>query len=148
KRGEREPTADAATACDPDSIFRQRKTHLLIPAALKRPSLERSASSRSRGRRECRVLSCTRSPLANGKKAHQHSRYRNRPNIGIPCAMVLTAASRSPWSAGLVSLHRPAIRLAELDPSVGGSGPHDLAVRTASHVWRCAASIASRANES
>jgi len=29
---------------------------------------------------------------------------------GIPCAMVLTAASCSPWSAGLNSLHRPRAR--------------------------------------
>src|SRR5262249_13845917 len=113
------------------SIFRQRKTHLLIPAALKRPSLERSASSRSRGRRECRVLSCTRSPVGNGKKAHQHSRYRNRPNIGIPRAMVLTAASYSPRSSGLVSLRRRLIISIGLTPASGGqdhttwpSAPH------------------------
>jgi hypothetical protein len=29
---------------------------------------------------------------------------------GIPCAMVLTAASCSPWSAGLDSLHRSQVR--------------------------------------
>jgi hypothetical protein len=29
---------------------------------------------------------------------------------GIPRAMVLTAASRSPWSAGLDSLHHPQVR--------------------------------------
>jgi hypothetical protein len=29
---------------------------------------------------------------------------------GIPCAVVLTAASRSPWSAGLDSLHCPQAR--------------------------------------
>jgi len=29
---------------------------------------------------------------------------------GIPCAMVLTAASRSPWNAGLDSLHRLRVR--------------------------------------
>jgi len=36
---------------------------------------------------------------------------------------------RSPWCTGLDSHHRPATRLAELDPSVGGSGPHGFAVR-------------------
>jgi hypothetical protein len=29
---------------------------------------------------------------------------------GIPCAMVLTAASYSPWSAGLDSLHHRQVR--------------------------------------
>ena len=61
--------------------------------------------------------------------------------------MVLTAASCSPRSTGLASLRRPPGITGKLDPSVGGTGPHDLAVRTASHVWRCVASIASRANE-
>ena len=41
----------------------------------------------------------------------------------------LTAYTCSPWCTGLFSHHRPAIRLAELDPSVGRSGPHDFAVR-------------------
>src|SRR5262245_46152369 len=48
---------------------------------------------------------------------------------GIPCAMVLRLISCSPRCAGLDSHRRPATRLAELDPSVGGSGPHDFAVR-------------------
>ena len=38
------------------------------------------------------------------------------------------------WCAGLVSHHRLAKRPARLDPSVGESGPHDLAVRTTSLV--------------
>ncbi len=41
----------------------------------------------------------------------------------------LTAYTCSPWCTGLFSHHRSAIRLAELDPSVGRSGPHDFAVR-------------------
>jgi hypothetical protein len=50
-------------------------------------------------------------------------------STGIPCAMVLTAITRSPRSAGLDSLRRPATRLAELDPSVGRSGPRAFTVR-------------------
>ena len=38
---------------------------------------------------------------------------------GIPCAMVLTAASCSPWSAGLDSLHRLRIITAGLVPASG-----------------------------
>jgi hypothetical protein len=41
----------------------------------------------------------------------------------------LTAYTCSPWCTGLFSHHRSTIRLAELDPSVGRSGPHDFAVR-------------------
>ena len=58
--------------------------------------------------------------------------------------MVLTAAPRSPWSTGLVSLHREWIIFHSLDPSVGGTGPHGLTVRTTSQVWRRDTSIASR----
>jgi hypothetical protein len=38
---------------------------------------------------------------------------------GIPCAMVLTAASCSPWSAGLDSLHRLEIITQDLIPASG-----------------------------
>ncbi len=48
---------------------------------------------------------------------------------GLPCAMVLTAASRSPRCAGL-SGHRLRIMLSHhRDLSVGRSGPRDLTVR-------------------
>jgi hypothetical protein len=51
-------------------------------------------------------------------------------STGIPCTMVLTAAPRSPWCTGLVSHHHLRARKpAELDTSVGVSGPHGLAVR-------------------
>ena len=50
-------------------------------------------------------------------------------STGIPRAMVLTAYTGSPWCAGLVGHHHPAQRPAELDSSVGESGPHDFAVR-------------------
>jgi hypothetical protein len=97
---------------------RQRKTSSNIPAARfasgSRVSL---VPPKNRGRRECRVLSCTRSPAGNGKKAHQHSRHRNRPNIGTPCAMVLTAAPRSPRCVGLVSHRRLSIISTSLPPA-------------------------------
>ncbi len=48
---------------------------------------------------------------------------------GLPCAMVLTAASRSPRCAGLVG-HRLRMLLShQRDLSVGRSGPRDLTVR-------------------
>jgi len=48
---------------------------------------------------------------------------------GIPRAMVLAAASYSPRGAGLVSPRHLPVITGKLDPSVGGSGPYDLAVR-------------------
>ena len=51
-------------------------------------------------------------------------------NPAFPHArLVLTAAPCSPWCIGLFSHHRLPIIIDKLDPSVGGSGPHDLAVR-------------------
>jgi hypothetical protein len=46
-----------------------------------------------------------------------------------PCAMVLRLISRSPRCAGLDSHRHSQIIIRELDPSVGGPGPHDFAVR-------------------
>jgi hypothetical protein len=65
------------------------------------------------------------------KKVHfaHASNDRAAETPGIPCAMVLTAASRSPWCTGLVSHHRLPIIIDRLDSSIGESGPHDLAVR-------------------
>ena len=44
-------------------------------------------------------------PACNKKSRRQLPQARPEQS-GIPCAMVLTAASCSPWSAGLDSLHR------------------------------------------
>ena len=48
---------------------------------------------------------------------------------GIPCTMVLRLLRDLPGVPGLIA---PVARefLHELDPSVGGPGPHDLTVRT------------------
>src|SRR5581483_218511 len=55
------------------------------------------------------------------KRVHfAHASTTGQPKqSGIPCAMVLTAAPRSPRCTGLVSHLRLAKRLARLDPSVG-----------------------------
>ena len=50
-------------------------------------------------------------------------------STGPPCAMVLRLISRSPRCAGLDSHRHSQIIIRELDPSVGGPGPHDFAVR-------------------
>ena len=63
------------------------------------------------------------------------SNDRAAVTTGIPCAMVLTAASCSPRGTGLVAPVAREIAL-RLDPSVGESGPHDLAVRN--HIARLA----------
>jgi hypothetical protein len=48
---------------------------------------------------------------------------------GIPCAMVLTVSFGLSPGTGLSCPRRRAIGLAQLDTSVGVSGPHDFAVR-------------------
>jgi hypothetical protein len=63
------------------------------------------------------------------RKQHRFSR-----TTGIPRAMVLTAAPRSPRCTGLFSHRRLAKRPARLDPSVGGTGPHGLTVRARAFV--------------
>jgi hypothetical protein len=48
---------------------------------------------------------------------------------GIPCAMVLTVSFVLSPVTGLFCHRHPADNSAELDASVGASGPHDFAVR-------------------
>jgi hypothetical protein len=83
---------------------------------------------RARGRPDA---GCTRSPVCKGSRVES---TRVTPQVqpvrpGLPRAMVLTAASCSPRCTGLVSHRRLKIIIDKLDPSVGGTGPHDLAVR-------------------
>src|SRR5262249_28068445 len=68
-------------------------------------------------------------PCVQVKKARKQVTTGQPEQSGTPCAMVLTAASYSPWCAGLDSHHHWRFRHRQLDPSVGGSGPYDLAVR-------------------
>ena len=63
----------------------------------------------------------THGPPATKKAGGSHHRS-SRNKTGIPCAMVLTAASRSPWSAGLDSLHRQQVRRLLTYLSVGVFG--------------------------
>ena len=66
--------------------------------------------------------------VQNGSSTHA-SRHRYAEHSGIPCAMVLRLTPRSPRCTGLVSHRRLAKSSRRLDPSVGGTGPHGLAVR-------------------
>src|SRR3954463_6226934 len=82
-----------------------------------------------RGRREGRVSTDTRGPRAERLHGAGTTGAAGRP--GPPCAMALTAASRSPWCAGFLATipratpeHRH-----EVDISIGMSGPRDLTVR-------------------
>jgi hypothetical protein len=82
-----------------------------------------------------------------GQAAHKHSHRGLAETIRHSLRDGFTAAPCSPRSLGLVSLRRYANRIAQLDPSVEGTGPHGLTVRIAPHVLRPKASIASRAND-
>ena len=85
-------------------------------------------------------------PCVQVKKARKQVTTGTPKQSGIPCAMVLRLISCSPRSAGLDSLRRPGFMTAGLDPSVGGPGPHDFAVRPRpALVCTARASIASRA---
>ena len=72
-------------------------------------------------------------PRVRWKKAHELVATGTPKHSGIPCAMVLTAYLRAlPGVPGFfATVARADHRLARLDPSVGGSGPHDFAVRPA-----------------
>ena len=102
-------------------------TSFSILAASSARVLPRHHPRKIGGRRECRAQAA---PMARLQQETQAAvTTGSAKTSGIPCAMVLTAAPRSPWCTGLVSHHRSAIRPAELDTSVGVSGPHGLAVR-------------------
>jgi hypothetical protein len=72
----------------------------------------------------------TREPCVQRKVHFAHASnnraaetVRHSPRNGV------NAYTCSPWCAGLVGHHRLPIIAGRLDPSVGGSGPHDFAVR-------------------
>src|SRR6185437_2286635 len=95
------------------------------------------------GRRECRMMA---SPMARLQQKTQAAVTTGLAgSTGTPCAMAYGLYAFSPVS-GLDSHRRSAKRLAELDPSVGRSGPRDFTVRVdALRRCACNASIASRA---
>src|SRR6185437_4032062 len=86
----------------------------------------------------------TRAPCVQGKCTLRTQATTGQPEQPAFPARWFTAYTWSPRSAGLVSLRRLQIACT-LDPSVGGSGPHDFArpYRTRSPVATCP-SIASR----
>ena len=86
----------------------------------------------------------TRSLVCN-KKTHECSHHRYAEQSDIPCAMVLRLIRGLLGVPGFLATVAPRKRLAKLDPSVGGPGPHDFAVRaSALRLVHAAASIASR----
>jgi len=106
------------------------KIRLRVPAAPKRPGLASIASSERERAQGMPGAGRTRELCVHKKTHFTHaSSNRAAKSSGIPCAMVLTVAPRSPWCTGLFSHHRFAKRPAKLDTSVGVSGPHGLAVR-------------------
>ena len=107
--------------------------HFRIPAAGSARVMLRSCPSKSRGRRECRMLAAP-AALCARVESTQVSHYRSAGTVRHSPRDGLRLTPRSPWCTGLDSHHRPAIRVAELDSSVGESGPHGFAVRT--HIAR------------
>jgi hypothetical protein len=81
------------------------------------------------------------------KKLHFYARKKSQGSRNTRHSLRngFTAYTCSPRCAGLFGHRRPAKRPAGLDPSVGGSGPHDFAVRSGAFVSRARASIAARA---
>jgi hypothetical protein len=57
------------------------------------------------------------------------SRYRQAETSGTPCAMALRLLRALPGVPGLLASVAAQIALQQLDPSVGGTGPHGLTVR-------------------
>ena len=93
----------------------------------------RSRPQSKRGRRECRA---TASPVARQQQEKLAAvTTGSARSSGIPCAMVLTLISRSPWGTGLSCPHRPhRSSRCGLSASVGAPGPHDFASASAPFV--------------
>jgi hypothetical protein len=100
-----------------------------------------SESQRARGTPDA---GRTRGPCVQKSVHFAHaSNTGSAGTTGIPRAMgyglyVISSVRRAVWPPS------PRVRHARLDPSVGGSGPHDFAVRFSAFVSCAAASIASR----
>jgi hypothetical protein len=99
-----------------------------VPAALMRPGRLRGSPFGKRRAQGMPDADTHPLPCVQMVESTHASRHRYAEHSGIPCAMVYGLYVLSPVS-GLFSHRRPAIRFTELDPSVGGSGPHDFAVR-------------------
>jgi hypothetical protein len=115
----------------PAARFRVRAIQFGVP-------LERKRAQGMPGAGRTRRLVC------KNNRTHTSSQVRPKRS-GTPCAMALRLTPCSPRGSGLFSPRRlPDSSSAKLDPSVGGSGPHGLAVRMVPHVLRHHASIATR----
>jgi len=105
---------------------------LRISAARMRPDHASSVPlEKIRGRRECRMLAAPASLACKENALFAHAsndrfsrNNRHSPRNGLRLIRDLLGA---PGSLATVTLR---IITARLDPSVGGSGPHDFAVRT------------------
>jgi hypothetical protein len=95
-----------------------------------RPELMQRCPSRSRGRREDRVLSAHPRPVCVGSK-HTVVTTGRAGSSGLPCAMVLTAyIALSPGTGLFCPRHfRENCFPRKLSASVGAPGPHNFAVR-------------------
>jgi hypothetical protein len=108
----------------------QFQIHVRNLAARMTPERCRTASLDSRGRRESRAHSRTRS-LACEIEKHT-SVVTTPPSSGLPCAMVLTVSFVISPAIGLSCHRRMQVTTCKLDAGVEASGPHDFAVREAS----------------
>jgi hypothetical protein len=92
--------------------------------------LQSSASLQSEGAGNAGRPSLHLQPHVRMRRAHERSHHRYSQVAGIPCAMVLTVYFRAlPGEPGFVATVIGRKSFCRLDPSVGGSGPHDFAVR-------------------
>jgi hypothetical protein len=105
----------------------------VLAANFARAVLDTRPSKNGRGRRECRVKASPMAPVHN--KKHGEGTTGSAGSSGIPCAMVLTLMSRSPWGPGFLAPIARSVRHAgELGLSVGRPGPRDFASASASFV--------------
>ncbi len=87
-----------------------------------------SPPSSRRGRRECRMLAAPARPACKEMHFAHASNHRAAEQPALPAQWcyglyVVSSVRRAFWPPS------PCVRHARLDPSVGGSGPHDFAVR-------------------
>ncbi len=85
-----------------------------------------------RGRREDRAPAGARGPRATRKHAAEPQAQPRTP--GLPCAMALTAASRSPRGSAFLPPSSACSSQRRFSARTAAPGPHDLTVRTGSFV--------------
>src|SRR6516162_5133844 len=132
---------------DSDSNFIQPARQSAFPRRDRARVMRRSCPSKSRGRRESRMLAAPAASRAVGRSTRVSPLQVQPERPGLPCAMVLRLLRTLPGVHDfLVTVGRRLVTC-DLDASPGASGPHDFAVRIG--IARRAiptASIASRLN--